>query len=121
MCSAFYKDGEIAGVLDIDSERTGTFDSADTLWLEKAMAALGNRLSDSSDSGECRPTALWCIARRRQMLSNAILTQAKEMGEKIAKAGFTLVSGGGRMGLMVATIEQPLPQAEKQQGCSLIS
>lgn len=37
----FYKDGNVAGVLDIDSDAVDTFDSTDAEWLEKAMAALG--------------------------------------------------------------------------------
>ncbi|MCM1503754.1 MAG: GAF domain-containing protein [Muribaculum sp.] len=36
----FYRDGEIAGVLDIDSSETSTFDSTDRRWLEKVMACL---------------------------------------------------------------------------------
>lgn len=112
----FYKDGEIAGVLDIDSERTGTFDSADTLWLEKAMAALGNRLSDSSDSGECRPDGIVVYCASSSNVEQCYLDAAKEMGEKIAKAGFTLVSGGGRMGLMAATIDGAFAAGGKATG-----
>ncbi len=37
----FYNEGEIAGVLDIDSAETSTFDSVDRYWLEKAVRCLG--------------------------------------------------------------------------------
>ncbi len=37
----FYKDGNVAGVLDIDSDSVDAFDAIDAEWLEKAMVALG--------------------------------------------------------------------------------
>lgn len=36
------KDGEIVGVLDIDSKELATFDETDQLWLEKIVALLVN-------------------------------------------------------------------------------
>ena len=35
-----FKDGNVAGVLDIDSDRPNDFDETDALWLEKAVALL---------------------------------------------------------------------------------
>lgn len=32
------KEGEIVGVMDVDSEQTGSFDEVDVLWLEKIVA-----------------------------------------------------------------------------------
>lgn len=36
-----WKDGAIIAVLDIDSERTDTFDQTDKVWLEKIVSLLG--------------------------------------------------------------------------------
>ena len=35
-----FSDGEITGVLDIDSKHTGTFDDTDRLWLERIVELL---------------------------------------------------------------------------------
>ena len=42
----FYKDGAVAGVLDIDSENLNTFDDVDKKWLERLIASVQSRIAD---------------------------------------------------------------------------
>ncbi len=35
-----FKDGQVAGVLDIDSDELSTFDQIDAFWLQKLVAVL---------------------------------------------------------------------------------
>ncbi len=42
----FFKDGEIAGVLDIDSEKLNTFDDTDKLWLGKLISAISEKITE---------------------------------------------------------------------------
>lgn len=42
----YYKDGEVAGVLDIDSENLNTFDDTDRKWLEQLIASIQEKITE---------------------------------------------------------------------------
>lgn len=39
-----FRDGEVTGVLDIDSEKLNTFDDTDKLWLGKLISAISEKI-----------------------------------------------------------------------------
>lgn len=111
----FYRNGAVAGVLDIDSADLDTFDSVDAEWLEKAMAILSEKLSGTRERGEKRDgVVVYCASSSE--VPQKYLDAAYEMGELIAKNGFTLVTGGGYRGLMASTIDGALAGKGKVTG-----
>lgn len=113
----FFKDGKVAGVLDIDSDRTGTFDSTDARWLEQAMAALSRKLdSASAPEGEAVRDGVVVYCASSSQVPTECLDAALEMGRLIARADLTLVTGGGYRGLMACTIDGSLEEGGRVTG-----
>ena len=111
----FFKGGAVAGVLDIDSADLNTFDSVDAEWLEKAMAVLSEKFSRKLDKTEKRDgVVVYCASSSH--VPKKYLDAAYNMGELIAKNGFTLVTGGGYRGLMAATIDGARSEGGKVTG-----
>lgn len=111
----FYRNGAVAGVLDIDSADLDTFDSVDAEWLEKAMAILSEKLSGSRVTEvERNGVVVYCASS--SWVPRKYLDAAYEMGSLIAKNGFTLVTGGGYRGLMASTIDGALSEGGNVTG-----
>lgn len=112
----FYKDGKVAGVLDIDSDRIGTFDDTDACWLEQAMAALGRKLQSCGVEEAPQRDGVVVYCASSSQVPAECLEAAREMGNLIARAGFTLVTGGGYRGLMASTIDGALEAGGRVTG-----
>lgn len=112
----FYRNGAVAGVLDIDSEYLNTFDEIDAEWLEKAMKLLGDKLSGSNNINYNARDGIVVYCASSSEVSKNYLDAAHEMGRLIAKAGYTLVNGGGYRGLMAAAIDGALEAGGKVTG-----
>lgn len=110
----FYKNGVVAGVLDIDSESTGSFDAVDAVWLEKVMAIFGDRISRDFHDDVKNGVVVYCSSSSD--VPEKYLEAAKEMGTLIAESGFTLVTGGGYRGLMASSIDGALAAGGKVTG-----
>ncbi len=112
----FYRNGVVAGVLDIDSEFLNTFDNIDAEWLEKAMKLFGDKLSGKGKFDDATRDGIVVYCASSSKVAQKYLDAAHEMGKFIAEAGYTLVNGGGYRGLMAAAIEGALEADGKVTG-----